>query len=235
MSLELSVVIPAYNERENILLLAEKVNDAVKKYFNTYEIIFIDDGSTDGSDEAFAQACTSYDAVKVFYFTQNNGQSAAIAAGFEMAQGNLILLMDGDMQTDPEDIAVLMQYIPEYDFVNGIRAQRNDGFKRKLASVLGNGFRNLVTGDNIKDTGCPLKLLKAEVAKSYTMFNGSHRFLPTLAKYMGYKVTQTPVRHYDRQFGESKYKVFGRGCTAFFDVLAVRWMRSRMLHWKIKT
>ncbi len=164
MSLELSVVIPAYNERENILLLAEKVHNAVKKYFTNYEIIFINDGSNDGSDEVFTQACNIYDSVKVYHFTKNNGQSAAIDAGFKVAQGNLVLLMDGDMQTDPEDIATLMQYIPEYDFVNGIRAQRNDGFKRKIASFLGNEFRNFVTGDNIKDTGCPLKLLKLEVA-----------------------------------------------------------------------
>lgn len=180
MSLELSVIIPVFNERENILPLTRKVRTAVIKYFSRYEIIFINDGSTDGSEEAFTQAYSEDSSVKVYHFTANNGQSAAIDAGFHMAQGELILLMDGDMQSDPEDIAELLQYIPEYDFVNGIRAQRNDGLKRKIASSIGNGFRNFMTGDDIKDTGCPLKLIKRDVVKSYKMFNGMHRFLPTL-------------------------------------------------------
>ncbi len=223
-----------YNERENILPMAEKLSFALAKHFNYYEIIFINDGSTDGSLEVFNQLIEDNNKVKVYHFTANNGQSAAIDAGFQKANGELVLVMDGDMQTDPEDLAVLLPYIAQYDFVNGKRAKRNDGFKRHLASLVGNGFRNLITGDNIQDTGCPLKLIRRDVVKSYKLFNGMHRFLPTLAKYMGYKVIEIPVRHYDRQFGTSKYRVFGRGFKAFFDVFAVRWMKNRILKWKIK-
>ena len=232
--MEISVVIPAYNEKDNILPMAKRVELALQKGFKDYEIIFINDGSTDGSYEILEDLKKKNSNIKVYHFTKNNGQSAAIDAGFKKSEGKLVLMMDGDLQTDPEDVYELLKYIPEYDVVNGRRATREDGFKRKLASKIGNGFRNMVTGDNIQDTGCPLKLFKQEVVKSYRLFNGMHRFLPTLAKYMGYKVTEVPVRHYDRLYGESKYRVFGRGFKAFKDVFAVRWMKNRMLTWKIE-
>ncbi|MBC2850157.1 glycosyltransferase family 2 protein [Cetobacterium sp. 8H] len=232
--MEISAVIPVYNEKENIYPMAEAVEVALKKGFKNYEIIFVNDGSKDGSYEILEELKNNNLNVRVYHFTKNNGQSAAIEAGFKKSKGNLVLMMDGDLQTDPEDVYELLKYIPEYDMVNGKRATREDGFKRKLASKIGNGFRNFVTGDNIQDTGCPLKLFKKEVVKSYKMFNGMHRFLPTLARYMGYKVKEVPVRHYDRLHGQSKYKVFGRGLKAFKDVFAVRWMKNRILNWKIE-
>ncbi|MEG1338445.1 glycosyltransferase family 2 protein [Cetobacterium sp.] len=232
--MEISAVIPVYNEKDNIYPMLEAVETALRKGFKNYEIIFVNDGSKDGSYEILEEVKKNNLNVKVYHFTRNNGQSAAIEAGFKKSKGDLVLMMDGDLQTDPEDVYELLKYIPEYDMVNGKRATREDGFKRKLASKIGNGFRNFVTGDNIQDTGCPLKLFKKEVAKSYKMFNGMHRFLPTLAKYMGYKVKEVPVRHYDRLHGQSKYKVFGRGFKAFKDVFAVRWMKNRMLNWEIE-
>ncbi|WP_297598273.1 glycosyltransferase family 2 protein [uncultured Cetobacterium sp.] len=232
--MEISAVIPVYNEKDNIYPMVDAVETALKKGFKNYEIIFVNDGSKDGSYEVLEELKKNNLNIKVYHFTKNNGQSAAIEAGFKKASGELVLMMDGDLQTDPEDVYELLKYIPEYDMVNGKRATREDGFKRKLASKIGNGFRNFVTGDNIEDTGCPLKLFKKEVVKSYKMFNGSHRFLPTLAKYMDYKVKEVPVRHYDRLYGKSKYKVFGRGFKAFKDVFATRWMKSRMLNWRIE-
>lgn len=232
--MEISAVIPVYNEKDNIIPMTERIEAAFKKGFKEYEIIFINDGSTDGSYELLNKLREKNKNVKVYHFTKNNGQSAAIDTGFQKSQGSLVLMMDGDLQTDPEDVYKLLEHIPEYDVVNGRRATREDGFKRKLASKIGNGFRNFVTGDNIQDTGCPLKLFKKDVVKSYKLFNGMHRFLPTLAKYMGYKVIEVPVRHYDRLHGESKYKVFGRGFKAFKDVFAVRWMKNRMLNWEIE-
>lgn len=232
--MEISAVIPVYNEKDNIIPMTKRVETAFKKSFKEYEIIFINDGSNDGSYEVLNELSEINKNVKVYHFTKNNGQSAAIDAGFQKSQGELVLMMDGDLQTDPEDVYRLLEYIPEYDVVNGKRETREDGFKRKLASKIGNGFRNFVTGDDIQDTGCPLKLFKREVVKSYKLFNGMHRFLPTLAKYMGYKVTEVPVRHYDRLYGESKYRVFGRGFKAFKDVFAVRWMKGRILNWEIE-
>lgn len=231
--MELSVVIPVYNELENIVPMINKIEEAFSKGFTDYEIIYVNDGSTDGSYELLEKIKKENPHVVPYHFVKNCGQSAGLAAGFQRAKGDLVLMMDGDMQTDPEDIYELLKYIPEYDMVNGKRASREDGFGRNLASKIGNGFRNWVTGDNIEDTGCPIKLFKNEVVKQYKFFNGMHRFLPTLAKYAGYKVKEVPVRHYDREFGVSKYKVFGRAKKAFFDVFAVRWMRSRMLKYTV--
>ena len=200
--MEISAVIPVYNEKDNIIPMAERIEAAFKKGFKEYEIIFINDGSTDGSYELLNKLREENKNVKVYHFTKNNGQSAAIDTGFQKSQGSLVLMMDGDLQTDPEDVYKLLEHIPEYDVVNGRRATREDGFKRKLASKIGNGFRNFVTGDNIKDTVCPLKLFKKEVVNSYKLFNVMHRFLPTLAKYMCYKVIEIPLRHYDRLHGE---------------------------------
>lgn len=232
--MELSVVVPVFNERDNIYPCIKKVKNAMSKNFKEFELIFVDDGSFDGTYDALEKAKKEYDFVKVYHFTENNGQSAALDAGFQKAKGKLILMMDGDLQTDPEDVYKLLNFIPEYDFVNGKRAIREDGFKRKLASKIGNGFRNFVTRDNIEDTGCPLKLFKKEVSDKIKMFNGMHRFLPTLAKYNGFKVIEVPVNHFDRVYGESKYKVFGRGFKAFKDVFAVRWMKNRVLKWEIE-
>lgn len=232
--MDLSVVIPVYNEKDNIIPMTERLEEVLKDGFSEFEIIYVNDGSTDGSKEMLEELKKKNLHVVPYHFTKNNGQSAAIAAGFEKAKGNLVLMMDGDMQTDPEDIYKMMEYIPEYDVVNGMRATREDGFKRKLASVIGNGFRNFVTGDNIADTGCPIKLFKKDVAKSYRFFNGMHRFLPTIAKYNGYKVIEIPVRHYDRLHGVSKYQVFGRAKKAFLDVFGVRWMKNRLINYKIE-
>ena len=232
--MEISVVIPVYNEEENIIPMTERLEKALSRGFTSYEIIFVNDGSKDKSKEILDKLSKENTNVVPYHFTKNNGQSAAIAAGFEKAKGDLVVMMDGDLQTDPEDIYELYKYIPEYDMVNGKRATREDGFKRKLASSIGNGFRNFVTGDNIADTGCPLKLFKKEVVKTYKLFNGMHRFLPTLARYNGFKVIEVPVRHYDRMYGVSKYKVFGRAFKGFVDVFAVRWMKNRMLNYKIE-
>lgn len=232
--MEISAVIPVLNERENIEPMVNKLEEVFSRNFKKYEIIFVNDGSNDGTYEIIEEIKRKNLNVKGYHFTKNNGQSAALEAGFKKAEGALILMLDGDLQSDPEDLEKLLKYIPEYDMVNGMRSSREDGIKRKIASKIGNGFRNFVTGDNIKDTGCPLKLFKKEVVRSIKMFNGMHRFLPTLAKYNGYKVIEVPVRHYDRVYGTSKYKVFGRGFKAFKDVFAVRWMKNRILNWKIE-
>lgn len=231
--MEISVVVPVFNERENIPKCVKKVNDAMIKKFKEFELIFVNDGSNDGSYEVLEKMRKEYKFVKVYHLTVNNGQSAALDAGFKKAKGELILMMDGDLQTDPEDVYKLLNFIPKYDFINGKRKTREDGFKRKLASKIGNGFRNFITGDNIEDTGCPLKLFKRKVIKKIKMFDGMHRFLPTLAKYNGFKVIEVSVNHFDRIYGKSKYKVFGRGFKAFKDVFAVRWMKNRILKWKI--
>jgi glycosyltransferase involved in cell wall biosynthesis len=232
--MEISVVAPIYNELENIRPLTNKIMEALDKKFTDYEIVYVNDGSKDGSKELLDQLALENPKVKVYHFTKNNGQTAAIAAGFEKCEGDIVLMMDADMQTDPEDVYELLKYMPEYDMVNGMRATREDGLKRKVSSLVGNGVRNFITGDNIKDTGCPLKLFKKSVVKDYQLFEGMHRFLPTLAKYNGYKVIEVPVRHYDRIFGVSKYGVWNRLFKGLRDAFAVRWMKHRMIKYRFE-
>lgn len=230
----ISVIAPVYNEKENIARFIRRTEQALKKKFDSYEIILVDDGSTDGSREVLDKEASQNGHVKVFHFTKNNGQTAALDAGFKMCSGDYVVTMDSDLQTDPEDIYVLLAYIDDYDMINGRRETREDGFKRKLSSFVGNTLRNLITDDNIKDTGCPLKLFKKEVVKSYYLFEGMHRFLPTLAKMNGFRVIEVPVRHYDREFGKSKYGVFNRLFKALKDAFAVRWMKKRRLSYQIE-
>ncbi|WP_300358682.1 glycosyltransferase family 2 protein [Fusobacterium sp.] len=230
----ISVIAPVYNEKENIPILIEKTEQVLKKRFTSYEIILVDDGSTDGSKEILDKEANKNGHIKVYHFTENNGQTAALAAGFKLCTGDLVVTMDADLQTDPEDIYTLLAYIDDYDMINGKRETREDGLKRKFSSFVGNTVRNFITDDNIKDTGCPLKLFKKEVVKSYYLFEGMHRFLPTLAKMNGFKVLEVPVRHYDRQYGKSKYGVFNRLFKGLKDAFAVRWMKKRKLKYKIE-
>lgn len=230
----ISVVAPVYNEKDNVSRFIEKVENALKKGFDSYEIILVNDGSTDGSKEILNEEAKKNGHVKVFHFTKNNGQTAALDFAFKKASGDLILMMDSDLQTDPEDVYTLLPYIKEYDMVNGKRETREDGLKRKISSIVGNSVRNYITGDDIKDTGCPLKLFKKEVVKSFYLYEGMHRFLPTLAKINGFKVVEIPVKHYDREFGYSKYGVFNRLFKGLKDAFAVRWMKKRRLRYQVE-
>ena len=230
----ISVIAPVYNEKENIKRVIEKVEGALKKRFDSYDIILIADGSTDGSREILDKAAERNGHVKVYHFTKNNGQTAALAAGFKVCTGELVVTMDSDLQTNPEDIYVLLAYINDYDMVNGRRATREDGIKKKISSMVGNGIRNLITGDDIQDTGCPLKLFKKEVVDTFYLYEGMHRFLPTLSKINGFKVIEVPVRHYDREYGKSKYGIFNRLFKGLKDAFAVRWMKKRKLSYVIE-
>ncbi|EUB33368.1 MULTISPECIES: glycosyltransferase family 2 protein [Fusobacterium] len=230
----ISVIAPIYNEKENIELLVEKIKTTLKDRFTSYEIILVDDGSTDGSAELIKKFASEDSHIKDYYFTENNGQTAALAVGFKYCTGDLVVTMDADLQTDPEDIYLMLPYLDKYDMVNGMRTTREDGLKRKISSLIGNGMRNFITKDNIKDTGCPLKLFKKEVVKSFYLYEGMHRFLPTLAKINGFSVIEVPVRHFDRQFGKSKYGVWNRMWKGLKDAFAVRWISKRKLHYKLK-
>ena len=230
----ISVVAPVFNEKENIQRFISKVEEALKKEFDSYEIVLVDDGSSDGSYEILDEEAKKNGHVKVFHFTENNGQTAALDAAFKQCTGDLVLMMDSDLQTDPNDLYLLLGYLGDYDMVNGRRETREDGFIRKISSFIGNAVRNFITGDDIKDTGCPLKLFKKKVVDSFYLFEGMHRFLPTLAKINGFKVIEVPVRHYDREYGVSKYGISNRLFKGLKDAFAVRWMKKRKLKYVIE-
>ena len=231
--MEISFVVPIFNEEENIPILVEKLESAVKDKFKEYEFILVNDGSTDKSREILNELADRKEYLKLIHFKKNCGQSAALSAGFKYCSGEIVVSMDGDLQTDPKDISLLIPYLKEYDMVNGMREKRQDGLYRKLVSVIGNSFRNFITKDNIQDTGCPLKVFKKEVVKSFNLYKGMHRFLPTLAKINGFLVTEIAIPHYDRLYGKSKYTTFNRMFVGFEDVFAVRWMKKRRINYEI--
>ncbi|MBM7568622.1 glycosyltransferase family 2 protein [Paenibacillus sacheonensis] len=231
---KLSIVAPIYNEEENILLLHEAITNAVTGKVESYEIVLVNDGSRDRSASILTELAERDPAVKVIHFTKNCGQTAAIYAGMKESKGELVALIDADLQTDPRDIFKLMPYIPNMDFVNGKRVKRQDNIVKKVSSRVGNGVRNWLTGDEIYDTGCPMKLMKREVADSYYLYEGMHRFLPTLAKINGFKVIEIAVSHHERQHGVSKYGVFNRAFVGLMDAIVIGWLRKRVIRYQIR-
>lgn len=232
--IELSVVIPVYNEEENIPLLVTELTASLTAIGKRYEVIFIDDGSRDQSLDRILKACRDNPGIRVISFQENAGQTAAMDAGFRNARGDVIVTMDADLQNSPGDIPLLLEKIPEYDMVFGRRAVRNDPWIRRFSSVIANTVRNLLTQENIKDISCSLKAYKRECLQTIKLYHGMHRFLPTLFKMEGFRVVEVPVNHYPRKYGTSKYNIRNRVFRSFIDLLAVRWMKKRKLNYRIR-
>ncbi len=223
----ISVVIPAYNEEENIPILYEKLKKVLDNLGEDYEIIFIDDGSTDRTYEILKELAQRDKKVKVIRFRRNFGQTAAMYAGFEHAKGDVIITMDADLQNDPEDIPRLLEKMKEgYDIVSGWRKDRKDPFlSRKLPSMIANWIISKVTGVHLHDYGCTLKAYKADIAKQYRLYGDMHRFLPALAKRFGAKITEIPVKHHPRLYGKSKYGI-GRTIRVILDIFLVKFLNE---------
>ncbi len=233
MNPKLSVVAPAYNEVENIAALAKEVREALDGRFE-WELILVDDGSSDGTADAIRRLERSDTHFRGVFLVRNAGQSAATEAGLRAARGELIATIDADLQNDPSDLPRLVEAIEGYDAVVGYRAKRRDTFVRRVSSRLANWVRNRISKDSIRDTGCSLKVFRREAILSLALFDGMHRFLPTLLRYHDYTVAEIPVGHRPRTRGKSKYGIRNRALRAFLDLLAVRWMRSRILKYQVK-
>ncbi len=214
---ELSVVIPVYNEKENVGELYERLQGVMESLGRDYEIIFVDDGSTDGSSEILDEiASRKGSRVTVVHFRRNFGQTAALDAGFRQSRGKVIITLDADLQNDPSDIPMLLEKLEEgYDIVSGWRKDRKDAFvKRTLPSMVANWLISKVTGVYLHDYGCTLKCYRREVVEHLTLYGELHRFLPALASHIGARVVEIPVTHHPRIHGESKY-----GISRVFKVL----------------
>lgn len=233
---DLSVVFPVYNEEENVPILLGQVAAALEGKGWTYEIIAVDDGSTDRSLEALRASREKYPTLRILTFEKNAGQTAALDAGWRNARGKLVVSLDADLQNDPADIPPMIKKLEDSgaDMVIGVRVNRHDTWSRKMQSKIGNGVRNWITRDHITDTGCSLKLVRREAIEGVKLFTGMHRFLPTLVRMQGYKVVEMPVNHRPRQFGTSKYGAMNRAFRGLVDCFAVRWMGKRMLRYKIR-
>ncbi|GJL65966.1 MAG: glycosyl transferase [Nitrospirales bacterium] len=226
------------DERENITPLSRQLLTFFSGREETqtapFEIIFVDDGSTDGSDRLFQDLIHEYSEIRVISLDRNYGQTAAFDAGFRHAKGTWIVTLDGDLQYDPDDIGKLLPLANQYDVVCGRRQRRNDNLIRRWSSRLANGVRNAVIHDGIQDTGCSLKVFKRSVLDRIPLFQGMHRFFPALAQMYGFSVTEIPVQHFPRVHGLSKYGVGNRLFASLYDLFAVRWMQSRCLNYQIR-
>lgn len=227
----LTVVIPVYNEAENVVPLVEELKSALTSYRQTAEILFVDDGSTDATFKEIRKAQQSDSRVRVVRFRRNMGQTAALAAGFRLARGQAVVTLDGDLQNDPAEIPKMAAGLKDWDVVCGIRASRRDSWWKRMSSRIANGFRNWMTGDNIIDTGCTLKAFRRESLEHLELYNGMHRFIPTLLKMQGFRVTQVPVRHRPRLSGKTKYGTWRRLVKGLGDVYAVRWMKKNQIQY----
>lgn len=225
--MKVSVVIPAYNEEENLPVLYERLKAVLDKLEGDYEILFVDDGSTDGSFEVLRDLARRDERVRVIRFRRNYGQTAAMYAGFEHATGDVIVTMDADLQNDPEDIPRLLRKLEEgYDIVSGWRKDRKDPFlSRRLPSKIANWIISKVTGVELHDYGCTLKAYRSEIAKRYRLYGDMHRFLPALARRFGARVTEIPVKHHPRLYGRSKYGI-GRTVRVILDIFLVKFLNE---------
>jgi glycosyltransferase involved in cell wall biosynthesis len=226
-SVDLSVVIPLYNEEENVKPLYEKLKAVLEELGQSYEVIIVDDGSIDGSFSILKELHERDKRLKVVRFRRNFGQTAAFAAGFEHSKGEVVVTMDADLQNDPADIPLLLSKIEEgYDVVSGWRVKRKDSFlTRRLPSIVANWLISKVTGCHLHDYGCSLKAYRREVVKGIRLYGELHRFIPALASWMGISVAEVPVRHHPRRFGRSKYGL-SRTAKVILDLLTVGFLLS---------
>jgi glycosyltransferase involved in cell wall biosynthesis len=226
---ELSVVVPVFNEEENVPLLQSEL--AATLAGTDHEIIFVDDGSTDATAVRIDQSPS----VRLIRFEENRGQSAAIYAGAQAARGRVVVFIDADLQNDPADIPRLIAQIADgADLVCGYRWKRKDTVTKRLTSRIANFVRSRFTRDGVRDTGCTLKAMRRECVRALVPFKGMHRFIPALVKGAGYKLVEMPVNHRPRRFGESKYGFGSRAVRATVDMFGVRWLLSRQLNYRIR-
>ena len=225
----LSVVVPLYNEEENVALLVERIDEVLAGGSCTYEILLVDDGSKDRTCEIARDLCNVNKNLKVIEFRRNYGQTPAMAAGIDHAQGRVIVTMDGDLQNDPRDIPAFLNKIDEgYDLVVGWRHKRQDKLiSRKIPSIIANRLIAKVTGVPIKDNGCSLKAYRADIIKNVPLYSEMHRFIPAMSSMVGIKLYEMKVRHHARQFGESKYGL-SRIYKVALDLLSVRTILSSL-------
>ncbi|MBU5635993.1 glycosyltransferase family 2 protein [Geomonas sp. Red69] len=225
--MDLSIVVPIYNEEDNIPILHERLSEALFDTGLEYELILVDDGSSDNSYAALKRLSSKDDRVKVIRLRRNFGQTAAMAAGFDSATGRVVVPMDGDMQNDPLDIPLLLNRIDEgYDVVSGWRKDRKDTFvNRKLPSILANSIISRMTGVYLHDYGCTLKAYRREVLDDVNLYGEMHRFVPALAHQVGALVTEMPVRHHERLHGKSKYGI-SRTMKVILDLMTVKFLLS---------
>jgi glycosyltransferase involved in cell wall biosynthesis len=220
-----SVVIPLYNEEENVEILNERLSETMKGLDSDYEIVYVDDGSTDGTLQLLEELQKKDDNVAVLSLRRNFGQTAAFAAGFDFARGDVVVTMDGDLQNDPKDIPRLLALIKDYDLVSGWRRKRQDSFSRTFPSKMANWLISKVTGVRLHDYGCSLKAYRREVVKNLKLYGEMHRFIPAVASWYGVSIAEVETTHHPRLRGKSKYGI-SRTIKVLLDLITVKFLQS---------
>ncbi|MDD3722593.1 MAG: glycosyltransferase family 2 protein [Lutibacter sp.] len=233
MKYEFTIIVPVYNEEDNLKRVELELTNYTKIATKKTNILFVNDGSTDKSQQLIEEICANNPDFSYISFEQNCGLSAAIAAGFKNVDAELVGYIDSDLQTAPEDFNLLLKEIGEYDLVTGVRANRKDSFVKNMSSTIANVIRRSFTHDGMDDTGCPLKVIKTEFAKNIPMFNGLHRFLPAMILLQNGKIKQIPVQHFPRIAGVAKYGLWNRLVGPLIDCFAYLWMKKKYLNYKI--
>ncbi len=233
MNHEFTIIVPVYNEEDNLLRVEKELNNYIKIATKKTKVLFVNDGSTDNSQCLIEQICSNNLNFSYLLFEKNFGLSAAIKAGFDAVDTELVGYIDSDLQTTPEDFNLLLEQVPEYDLVTGIRSRRKDSFIKNISSTIANGIRRVFTNDGMNDTGCPLKVIKTDYAKRIPMFNGLHRFLPAMILLQNGKIKQIPIQHFPRVAGKSKFRVWNRLIKPFMDCFAYLWMKHNYIHYTV--
>lgn len=228
-SCELSLVCPAFNEAENIEQLLAEWDAKLREVGSPYEMIVVNDGSTDSTPEVLRFACREFPNLRVLRLARRCGQSGALAAGFAAANGEWIVTSDADLQNDPADLPRMLALIGQFDMVCGWRKDRKDVWTKRVVSRFANARRRKLLNDGVHDSACGLKVFRREVADRILKFKGMHRFLPALAKIEGFRVAEIPVHHRPRVRGKSKYWIFNRFLKPIQDLRGVSWYRARHL------
>ena len=233
-TVELSLVIPARDEEQSIEACVREADEVLSRLGKPYEILVVDDGSTDATFDLLRGLKRNVRALRAIRFAANRGQTTAMAAGFERARGNIVITMDADMQNNPADIPGLLEMLRESDVVCGWREGRRDTFVRKASSMIANAVRNRLTHEHIRDVGCTLRVYRAAYLRRIRLFEGMHRFLPTLLRLEGARVIEMPVSHRPRLGGKNKYGIGNRLFKGLRDLFAVRWMQARYIRYNVE-
>jgi len=231
---EISVVIPAFNEVENLPPLFAELRAALDACARTWEIVMVDDGSRDGTAEAIAGESRRDPRVRAVLLETNAGQSAALAAGLSRARGDILVTLDADLQNDPADLPRVLVALEHADVVSGIRARRQDTWVRLVSSRIANAVRRGVLKDPVTDIGCSFKAYRRDALEGLPMFVGVHRFLPALCVFRGARFVEVELSHRPRRHGVSKYGVGNRLWRGLADLVGVQWLKARLVKYRIR-
>ncbi len=232
---QFTIIVPVFNEEDNLERVEKELLAYTKIATKKTAILFVNDGSKDRSQKLIEAICNRNEMFQFINFTENRGLSAAIKAGFDIVESELLGYIDSDLQTAPEDFNLLLEHIDIYDLVTGVRSNRKDSFVKNMSSKISNGIRRGFTHDGMEDTSCPLKVIKTDYAKRIPMFKGLHRFLPAMILLQNGKVLQVKVQHFPRIAGTSKFGVWNRLLGPLMDCFAYLWMKKKYINYEIKT